>query len=261
MKWRCSFVPSLRPSGILLHVQLLWPFLGSRQTAKPEPAGGQKVMEVLTASEASVALTLARKPERTSCSAPQRSKLHPSIAQQASFWSFVQTLTPFFWPPFISIPTARSCISHRAARSCIPSSWQRSLDGFKIGQNVFTDLLQGKRPPHTSILHKTASTSSQVKKKWCNFCPTVHVIPAFLFSSPCSSINSVECCCLSYFMCHWLPQSLQNVACMWMQKAPLRLLGCLEHDGITVDAGLCVWVRMDALLGGCVNAAAVFTHW
>lgn len=27
----------------------------------------------------------------------------------------------------------------------------------------------------------------------------------FLFLS-CSAINSGECCCLSYFMCHWLPQ-------------------------------------------------------
>lgn len=29
----------------------------------------------------------------------------------------------------------------------------------------------------------------------------------FLFLS-CSAINSGECCCLSYFMCHWLPQSV-----------------------------------------------------
>lgn len=33
---------------------------------------------------------------------------------------------------------------------------------------------------------------------------------SFFFFS-CSTINSVECCCLSYFMCHCLPHSLKNV--------------------------------------------------
>lgn len=37
----------------------------------------------------------------------------------------------------------------------------------------------------------------------------------FFFFLSCSAINSWECCCLSYFMCHWLQQSLlENFHCV-----------------------------------------------
>lgn len=45
----------------------------------------------------------------------------------------------------------------------------------------------------------------------------------FLFLS-CSPINSGECCCLSYFMCHWLPQSaVKNVHCVYEASSCLLL--------------------------------------
>lgn len=182
----------------------------------------------------------------------------------------MQTLTPFFRPPFIRIP-------HRAARTCALPAVERSgaqmgllLLENKMGQHFFTDLFLGRRlpaclRPHTSILHKTASTSSQEKKKRCHLCRAVYALPASFSFLSCSSINSEECCCLSYFMCHWLPHSLQNVACVWTQKDPLWLPGCPEPDGKTRDAGsgVCislVQLRLSLLLRGGGNAAAVLTQ-
>lgn len=50
----------------------------------------------------------------------------------------------------------------------------------------------------------------------------------------CSAINSGECCCLSYFMCHWLPQSVVNVhgvykasSCLLLHLFPLHLSASL----------------------------------
>lgn len=49
------------------------------------------------------------------------------------------------------------------------------------------------------------------KKKYNQLCPGVYMVWLLFLSSFCAScgaINSRECCFLSYFMCHWLQQSL-----------------------------------------------------
>lgn len=50
----------------------------------------------------------------------------------------------------------------------------------------------------------------------CGVCKCAFSVCFFL---SCCAINSGECYCLSYFMCHWLPQSLmKNVHCICKQS-------------------------------------------
>lgn len=50
----------------------------------------------------------------------------------------------------------------------------------------------------------------------CGVCMCAFSVCYFL---SCCAINSGECYCLSYFMCHWLPQSLmKNVHCICKQS-------------------------------------------
>lgn len=72
----------------------------------------------------------------------------------------------------------------------------------------------------------------------------------FLLFLSCSTINSGECCCLSYFMCHWLPQSqVKNAHHIYKASSclPLHSLALLHSpDNHSPRSSPCSKTRSDS---------------